>query len=71
MYQTFEVVLRAVPRQSFRARPKWESAPGAPCGLSATIVRTCDTALYVNVTFALSVGTVNVTFAPPGTPPSP
>ena len=28
MYQTFEVVLRAVPRQSLRARSKCESAPG-------------------------------------------
>ena len=28
MYQTLDVVLRAVPRQSFRARSKCESAPG-------------------------------------------
>ena len=32
MNQTVEALLRAVPRQSFRERSKWESAPGAPGG---------------------------------------
>src|SRR6266550_1021924 len=30
VYQILDVVLRAVPRQSFRARSKWLKAPGPP-----------------------------------------
>jgi hypothetical protein len=30
VYQTFEVVFSAVPRQSLRARSKYEDAPGPP-----------------------------------------
>src|SRR5262249_27236217 len=39
VYQIFDVVLRAVPRQSLRARSKWLSAPG-PVGVSAAAGRT-------------------------------
>src|SRR5262245_66685268 len=38
VYQIFDVVFRAVPRQSLRATSKWESPPGPPgaCAGSAT-----------------------------------
>src|SRR3954447_2258409 len=35
VYQTFEVRPIAVPRQSLRASPKWDSAPGPPGAPSA------------------------------------
>ena len=74
MNQTFEVVLRAVPRQSLRARSKCESAPGkpgAPGGVATATVSTCVAATYENVTFVLSAGTENEMLSPPGTPSLP
>ena len=66
MYQTFELVLRAVPRQSFRARSKCDRAP-----VGAEIVSTCVTESQLNFIFALSTGTENVMLSPPATPPLP
>src|SRR6266542_242435 len=40
VYQTFEVRLRAVPRQSLRARSKCESAPGPPGAVGAAFAGT-------------------------------
>ncbi|GAA1906807.1 hypothetical protein GCM10009814_40220 [Lapillicoccus jejuensis] len=37
MYQTFEVRLAAVPRQSLRDRPKWLIAPGPPVTASVEV----------------------------------
>ncbi len=56
MYQTFEVVLRAVPRQSFRARSKWDRAPVTT---GTSIVSTWVVELQLNVTFVPGAGTLN------------
>ncbi len=74
VYQTFELVLRAVPRQSLRARSKCDTAPGppgAPWSAATVIDRTCVTETYENVTAGLPAGTVNEMLSPPGTPPCP
>ena len=74
VYQTFEVVFRAVPRQSLRARSKCDTVPGppgAPWSTATVTVSTCETESYLKVTFALSDGTVNAMFEPFRTPPAP
>jgi predicted NAD/FAD-binding protein len=59
VYQILEVVLRAVPRQSLRARSKWLLVPGP--SVAAVEVLAC--AIGTNIAAATTVGAAKSTVA--------
>ncbi|HEY5181522.1 MAG TPA: hypothetical protein VIJ07_17390 [Dermatophilaceae bacterium] len=60
MYQILEVVLRAVPRQSLRARPKWLVLPGPSVAAVEALAGAIGTNIAAATTVAAAKGTVAV-----------
>src|SRR5215471_7025601 len=71
VYQIFDVVLRAVPRQSFRARSKWLKAPGPPAAGPGAATAAGTAAASEPTTTAPTARTTNqdrARMAPPAKP---
>src|SRR5215207_5117121 len=60
VYQTLDVVFRAVSTQSFRARSKWDSAPGAPTGGGSTAAAGAATAPDATTSPATAVTRIRI-----------
>src|ERR1035437_2142076 len=60
VYQILEVVLRAVPRQSLRARSKWLGAPGPSVAAASALAGAIGTNIVAATVAAAAMSTVAV-----------